>query len=390
MDHLTKPICLLAHNGYRFDFPVLKAELNRTGENLCEDILCADTLEAFRSLDGLPARNDPFASQNHRSIYQGYTPKSTQIVWNKAPGVKRKPTENESCKTNPKISKHNIDQFDVTMRCEESEHNKVHKADKVKKKLFVDEIASEEKTTKLNLSNETKQGEDSQEYKSDEFSSSLEDSDYLLALENVENDLRNTDSSTSSVESSRKSSDSDRTDSQGSNLSKESISKPMRAGVASCTGYFIRENKNTCKDSKLFEKVGEMKNGDKRATLKTTEPNMLLSSVAAASRSSIVTSPCLTTSKPPATPANMSSSRSTTVITNSVLSVSSSEKSQPAQWQSYRLEQVYVRTFGSEPECSHFAESDCLSLLKIAGQTPDLLEWVDQNAVKFSSVKPAY
>lgn len=47
---LQKPICLLAHNGNRFDFPVLQAELKRLNYSLGSDIVCADTLVAFRSI----------------------------------------------------------------------------------------------------------------------------------------------------------------------------------------------------------------------------------------------------------------------------------------------------------------------------------------------------
>ncbi|KFM60848.1 Three prime repair exonuclease 2, partial [Stegodyphus mimosarum] len=47
---LRPPICLLAHNGNKFDFPVLQAELNRINYSLESEILCADTLEAFRNI----------------------------------------------------------------------------------------------------------------------------------------------------------------------------------------------------------------------------------------------------------------------------------------------------------------------------------------------------
>lgn len=52
-----RPLCIVAHNGNRFDFPLLKAEVQAAGHTLPEDpdFLCADSLEAFRMLDGLPA-----------------------------------------------------------------------------------------------------------------------------------------------------------------------------------------------------------------------------------------------------------------------------------------------------------------------------------------------
>ncbi|KYB28263.1 Three prime repair exonuclease 2-like Protein [Tribolium castaneum] len=50
-----KPICLVAHNGNRFDYPILRAEVEKTRNKLPEDILCLDSLNAFRSIDTLEA-----------------------------------------------------------------------------------------------------------------------------------------------------------------------------------------------------------------------------------------------------------------------------------------------------------------------------------------------
>ena len=48
---LVPPICLVAHNGNGFDFPLLKAELNRLGRDLPSEILCVDSLEVLQALD---------------------------------------------------------------------------------------------------------------------------------------------------------------------------------------------------------------------------------------------------------------------------------------------------------------------------------------------------
>ncbi|GFQ70961.1 three-prime repair exonuclease 1 [Trichonephila clavata] len=47
---LKQPMCLLAHNGNRYDFPLLQAELKHINYALDKEILCADTLEVFRSI----------------------------------------------------------------------------------------------------------------------------------------------------------------------------------------------------------------------------------------------------------------------------------------------------------------------------------------------------
>ena len=55
---LAPPVCLVAHNGLNYDFPLLRTELNRIGQELPGDILCADTLQAFRCLDEENKCND--------------------------------------------------------------------------------------------------------------------------------------------------------------------------------------------------------------------------------------------------------------------------------------------------------------------------------------------
>ncbi|GIY18598.1 three-prime repair exonuclease 1 [Caerostris darwini] len=47
---LRRPLCLLAHNGKKFDFPLLQAELRHINYALDPEIRCADTLEAFHSI----------------------------------------------------------------------------------------------------------------------------------------------------------------------------------------------------------------------------------------------------------------------------------------------------------------------------------------------------
>lgn len=44
------PVCLVAHNGNRFDYPILKSEIQNCGNQLLEHILCVDSLMAFKAL----------------------------------------------------------------------------------------------------------------------------------------------------------------------------------------------------------------------------------------------------------------------------------------------------------------------------------------------------
>ncbi|CAM4619213.1 three prime repair exonuclease 2 [Lepidochelys kempii] len=44
------PLCLVAHNGYRYDFPLLRTELGRVGAELPPATGCLDTLQAMKEL----------------------------------------------------------------------------------------------------------------------------------------------------------------------------------------------------------------------------------------------------------------------------------------------------------------------------------------------------
>ncbi|XP_044299418.1 three prime repair exonuclease 2-like isoform X1 [Varanus komodoensis] len=50
LDRQAGPVCLVAHNGNGFDFPILRAELKQVGADLPASIGCLDTLPALREL----------------------------------------------------------------------------------------------------------------------------------------------------------------------------------------------------------------------------------------------------------------------------------------------------------------------------------------------------
>ncbi|KAM5146145.1 three prime repair exonuclease 2 [Mantella aurantiaca] len=59
----TQPVCLVAHNGFNYDFPLLKTELLQEGHKLLSSILCVDTLQAFRSLHNEEGARSEFAKR---------------------------------------------------------------------------------------------------------------------------------------------------------------------------------------------------------------------------------------------------------------------------------------------------------------------------------------
>ena len=51
IEHLQQPACLVAHNGKKFDFVMLKKELLRLDISLPDGLMCIDSLDIFRAID---------------------------------------------------------------------------------------------------------------------------------------------------------------------------------------------------------------------------------------------------------------------------------------------------------------------------------------------------
>ncbi|TDG45635.1 hypothetical protein AWZ03_007910 [Drosophila navojoa] len=56
LEHLPPPVCLVAHNGWPFDFPIIKQALEKVNISLPASTLCVDSLSAFMAIDD--KRND--------------------------------------------------------------------------------------------------------------------------------------------------------------------------------------------------------------------------------------------------------------------------------------------------------------------------------------------
>ena len=50
LSHLPSPVCLVAHNGDAYDFPLLKAEMEKVSTPLDPMLLCADSYNGIRSI----------------------------------------------------------------------------------------------------------------------------------------------------------------------------------------------------------------------------------------------------------------------------------------------------------------------------------------------------
>jgi three prime repair exonuclease-1 len=57
LNHLQQPVLLVAHNGARFDYPILKKHFNALNKSLPESVKCCDSLEIFRKIDEIYEQN---------------------------------------------------------------------------------------------------------------------------------------------------------------------------------------------------------------------------------------------------------------------------------------------------------------------------------------------
>lgn len=63
--HLQQPVCLVAHNGDRFDYPILKSHCTALNKSLPESLVCCDSLTIFKKIDEI-------YEENSRTLINGY------------------------------------------------------------------------------------------------------------------------------------------------------------------------------------------------------------------------------------------------------------------------------------------------------------------------------
>ncbi|XP_055534395.1 uncharacterized protein LOC129723922 [Wyeomyia smithii] len=66
LERLQRPACLVAHNGNRFDFVILKKELEALHFKLPEDVYCVDSLVLFKHLETEKEQNKNVAVQHKK------------------------------------------------------------------------------------------------------------------------------------------------------------------------------------------------------------------------------------------------------------------------------------------------------------------------------------
>lgn len=73
LERLQQPVCLIAHNGNRFDFPILKQHITKLSASLPQTVVFCDSLSVFRKIDQI---ND----KTSRILVNGFILKSTEVI----------------------------------------------------------------------------------------------------------------------------------------------------------------------------------------------------------------------------------------------------------------------------------------------------------------------
>lgn len=425
LSHLAEPVCLIAHYGNGYDFPLLKAELNRINQSLGDGIYCADSLELFRSLDGLEMVKNcipppPFTPANVpvQFISDYRTPQKSKPEG--SPGVKRKSPEPEPSTTN-----------DVSTKKEKSGTETGVAVRRVL--MYGDPQGS--KTLKANgpvgkpeadLNSKQTAGDAFTNELLDEFGfSDIDDEELVAAADMAEKQLQKASESNSVKSKSVRM----HSAANGQEFSFQTRNTTNGNYVMAGSGYSLFnkvENKscssvrtvgaNNGTNNGKHQTFKQMSSTDNSSNASSSNRNTTSHKIYSPSNSSPVTvttsAICVSSSKtlntsvitsrnvPPVT-----STTSVTInvgtykgLTSPVLpgrSVSPSNGnggktiSSPPK-KSFKLVEIYRRIFGQPPPESHRAEDDCVTLLKCAQRTDDFLAMVDKHADLFSAIKPGY
>lgn len=438
---LPQPICLVAHNGDRFDFALLKSLINGTESTLVSSLLCADSLVAFRDIDVVPyTRNDAV---------------DTPLIKNNAnkPTV---PIPQTPCKqTNGRRSFELSDMKDDSLQ---ADHRRRH-LDAVKRKLYHDDSSGGESPLLTNNQRNAlpeEEGSPSCLNNRAEIAEGRSQSELLTPVTNrriseqtvpkapkksisagYNSDRLTVSKARRQLYRETSSSDTPTSDNEGAPIAKYRKIEPMEltppcmqsSGVPSFDDKMsvanifqtpnrpksdIYEATNTpdsqrtnCDDSCIAisqetvpyyenETVGSI---DCHWSQGLTDGDLLMAAELTGFRPSSKTSNIVyAKSNPPkdgtgerVIPPEPASSTSGNVQYDGNTSPVPSTSNIPVPFVSYKLVELYKRLFKRSPANSHTAEDDCMTLLMVARHySKEFVDWVDNHAELFSNAKAMY
>ncbi|KAL3872183.1 hypothetical protein ACJMK2_040129 [Sinanodonta woodiana] len=392
LQHLPQPVCLLAHNGNRFDFPILLAELNKINLTFASTVFYADSLEAFRSLDGLvtsPWNQYPWQHNNK-------TPDIT--LQNSPPKFRRKQNLTNSdedtgttalehinrCKTAKKRLKFDqeqvteqLDNLERTLKPDTSNTETVLNWDFV---ISADALESEASTKPSDSANfmqcekiVDKQNEitEIKFEQSPDSVQSLPDEDLYKSVLEIEQKLEN----------DKVPEECPRDYNQGQE-NNSMLYKEQNNGDSSTKDM----NENAAQTSACYNKT-PITSYVIVGTGYTVVTNSSIDLLARSSSQTMQTtnSQYLSNSKQ-----RFKSDNDTNGYKGGNSTVTNSDGNRKP-FVSYKLEKIYERTFQKLPPLTHNAESDCITLLKVVQKRgPEFLSWVDSHAMPFSALRTVF
>lgn len=119
MKRMPHPVCIIAHNGLRFDFPILQAELHRIGKAFPDHIMCADSLTGFRKL--LPSSkyvetcNGTTADVGLSSLLTGIQPLNNDHLLQDQQATKQACTEFNGLTSELEVSDLHVNDYDEAL-----------------------------------------------------------------------------------------------------------------------------------------------------------------------------------------------------------------------------------------------------------------------------------
>ena len=405
LSHLEQPVCLIAHNGNGYDFPLLQAELERIKQHLIGDILCVDSLEVFRVLDGIEPRPD-YSSLSNKSnlptpLKQSYvTPEKSSAA--APPSLKRKSPEP-----------------DIQFTPKKEKVNEIKKSTNgVKRTLVFDEKAKIGSSTCKVKDVIVKDPEPVAKTNDDSFKkdmldefdlSEIEDHEYLAAVDFVEQTI------SKSVHSERVTQCSKAISKHINNMTLAESSSNLNSDknksngdyVMAGSGYSVRAKKKEgqCElfsDTHSKEIIGVKVNVESSTASVEKDTPIINSKFEDSSPVHKVINTCSFSTKSSVSPyvSSVVQPGETHVINgktpfssvgeSSPLKSNSPSPSTSAKKKSYKLTEIYKRIHGRDPPDSHRAEDDCVSLLMCAQKTKHFLDMIDKHATLFCNIQPGY
>ncbi|XP_060065743.1 uncharacterized protein LOC132546064 [Ylistrum balloti] len=323
LSRLPQPVCLVAHYGNGFDYPLLNAELKRAKCELSLEVLCVDSLDAVRSID------TKILYEEERALIEIQNQNNTTPVRQGIQDVSQNDFRISEDQTRPACT--------ATVK-QDSMHAKrnadTDSIDHVRKRLFT----GAEKNVKEAESMENKSCL-KEELSAKDASQVVENSEKIQADAAV--------------------------------VQQASPQQPMARAVEQNVESLTLKSEYSATDDMLMAAVDFIEaneNPDKTCTPLRK---------------------CLNSNGGSSTDVTPVNSR--TQISDILYGDQGQTTPIVLPRLSYKLEEIYLRTFGQKPPLSHNAEDDCVTLMKVCKKRcPQFIEWADQHQVALSSVVPIF